>query len=602
MNILTFDLEDWFHILEQHGFNPIQDWEMLEVRFPQNIDRILKLLQKHNQTATFFCMGWIARKYPDEIRKIAELGYEVGCHSNMHQLIHSLTPSAYKQSMKDAILSIEDITGTPVRSYRAPGFSLTKETLWAYDILAELGIENDCSIFPTIRAHGGYPDFPSRGPCLVETRSGTIREFPVNTIKFAGRIVIFSGGGYFRVLPYPLIRLLTERSDYVMTYFHPRDFDPGQPMIRELPLSRKFRSYVGLRGARRKLDTWLGDFPFTDINGAISTIDWSSVPLMRPDPELKTMIALRPMASPENTSVATAIENSMSLMGFTIHTKLDDSVLEGTRYTAHGSRFTAHGIAGEQLLINCMNPHSYCLSKKDPVFREALLGSDILIPDGTGIVIAAHILKFKRIRKIAGADLHEFMLKKLNEEHGSCFYLGASQKTLELIRERLAKEYPNITAGFYSPPYKEEFTGEDSEMMVKAVNREIAKWRNRENNSPLTNHHSPLTTHNSLFTTNPSPPHQFTSSPVLFIGMTAPKQEKWSYRFRNQLDVGVICNIGAVFDFYAGTVKRSSPFWIKIGLEWLPRFLKEPKRLYRRVFVSGPLFLWDVLLFRIGIK
>jgi len=221
-------------------------------------------------------------------------------------------------------------------------------------------------------------------------------------------------------------------------------------------------------------------------------------------------------------------------------------------------------------LVNTVNPHAYCVAKRDAAFRDALRASSVLLPDGVGIVWAALLLKGKRIRKTAGADLHQFMLRKLEREGGTCFYLGASQKTLDLIKAKLEKEYPNIKAGFYSPPYKPEFSEEDNENIFKSIHD---------------------------FTT--SPPHHLTT---LFVGMTAPKQEKWAYLHRDRLDAKYICSIGAVFDFYAGTVKRSSPFWIGIGLEWLPRLLREPKRLYKRVFFSGPEFLWDLFLYFVRIK
>jgi len=591
MNILTFDLEDWFHLLEQPSITSVEDWEMRESRFPANVDRVLAILQKHNQQATFFCMGWIARRYPHVIRKITLLGHEIGCHSNMHKLINTFTPGSFRQSLRDALSSIEDITGTTVTSYRAPGFSVTKETLWVFEILAEHGIGTDCSIFPANRAHGGYPEFPVSVPCVIKTDSGTIRELPVNVYSFAGRKVIFSGGGYFRLTPYPVIRRLTKKSDYLMTYFHPRDFDPGQPRVADLSAFRTFKSYVGLRGAQKKFERWLDEFEFTDLRKAVETVDWTSVPTFLPDPDQKKLIVYVPPVSPESIDAAAGKGSPMQLMGFTLHTHLKDIVFP---ITGQASR----------IMINTMNPHSYILSKKDPIFREALLKSDILIPDGIGIVIAAGILKLKRIHKIAGADLHEYLLKKLDAAHGCCFYLGTSQKTLDLIRDRLAKEYPNITAGFCSPPYKEEFTEEDSRMMISEINNEAAKWR--LSNSEIAKSRNSENQNSEQQTANSenidSPPHHFTTSPVLFIGMTAPKQEKWSFRHRDKIDAGMICNVGAVFDFYAGTIKRSSPFWIRIGLEWLPRFLKEPRRLFGRVFISGPLFLWDVFLYRIRIK
>ncbi|WP_158837703.1 WecB/TagA/CpsF family glycosyltransferase [Polaribacter sp. L3A8] len=208
-------------------------------------------------------------------------------------------------------------------------------------------------------------------------------------------------------------------------------------------------------------------------------------------------------------------------------------------------------------IINTINPHSYCEAKKDNLFSKALNESDVILPDGTGIVLAAKVIQGKTIKKIAGADLHQFLLEKAQAKKLNVFYLGASENTLGLIRERVRKEFPAITVNTYSPPYKPAFSLEDNENMIAAVNK-----------------------------FNPD---------ILFVGMTAPKQEKWVDTNKAFLNVKVITCIGAVFDFYAGTVKRSSPFWIKLGLEWLPRLLKEPKRLWRRNFVSTPLFLLDLV-------
>ncbi len=204
-------------------------------------------------------------------------------------------------------------------------------------------------------------------------------------------------------------------------------------------------------------------------------------------------------------------------------------------------------------IINTINPHSYCISKKDKEFAASLLSSDILLPDGSGIVLASKILKNKNIQKIAGADIHKHLLEHANTNCKSVFYLGASVDTLELIKNKIEKEYPNINFHSYSPPYKAKFSTIDNAIMRSKVN---------------------------IF--NPD---------ILFVGMTAPKQEKWVYDNHNKLSVPVVASIGAVFDFYAGTVERSSTFWINLGLEWLPRFLKEPKRLWRRNIISTPLFL-----------
>jgi len=220
--------------------------------------------------------------------------------------------------------------------------------------------------------------------------------------------------------------------------------------------------------------------------------------------------------------------------------------------------------SNKKQLINTINPHSYVTAKEDKTFMEALQASDTLLPDGSGIVMAAKQINKANIRKIAGSDLHPYLLSELEKTGGSVFYMGASKDTLDKIYKRIAEEYPNVKVGSYSPPFKDEFTEEDNVKVIDAVN---------------------------------------TFSPdVLFIGMTAPKQEKWLHVYKDSLNFKIASSIGAVFDFYAGTVVRPSQFWIDIHLEWLPRLLKEPKRLWKRNFVSTPLFLADMMMYKIGIK
>ena len=212
-------------------------------------------------------------------------------------------------------------------------------------------------------------------------------------------------------------------------------------------------------------------------------------------------------------------------------------------------------------IINTINPHSYCLSKMDIEFEESLKKSDILLPDGVGIIFAMKILSKKSIKKIAGYDLFLNLLQKINNENGSAFFLGSSTDTLKKIKVRFSLEYPNVKLDYYSPPYKSEFSHYESHEMCNKVN---------------------------LFKPD-----------VLFVGMTAPKQEKWVYKYKDHLKATNICCIGAVFDFYAGNIKRSSPFWIRLGLEWLPRFFREPRRLFKRNFVSTPKFILEVLSFKL---
>ena len=213
--------------------------------------------------------------------------------------------------------------------------------------------------------------------------------------------------------------------------------------------------------------------------------------------------------------------------------------------------------SSKKRIINTINAHSYVVAKSDQVFQRALLSSDVLLPDGSGIVLAAKMIKSKSINKISGSDLHNHLLKEINRIGGKVFYLGASNDTLSKISQKLKIEYPNITMEYFSPPYKDSFSEKDNEEMINIINK---------------------------------------SSPdVLFIGMTAPKQEKWITENSPKLNFKVACTIGAVFDFYAGTIIRPSQFWLNLHLEWLVRLIGEPKRLWRRNFISSSVFLKDVL-------
>ncbi|PCJ83877.1 MAG: polysaccharide deacetylase [Flavobacteriales bacterium] len=280
MKVLTFDIEEWFHILDEPSTKTEKQWENYESRIHLNVDRILELLETKKQKATFFCLGWIAKKYPEVIRKIDDMGYEIATHSNLHQLVYEQTREEFKTDLENSIKLIEDITGKKIRVYRAPGFSIKEENKWAFEVLIENGIEVDCSIFPAERSHGGFPDFGTAEPALIKVNGKYVKEFPINFQHMFGKKLIFSGGGYFRFLPYWYLKRAFGSSSYVMTYFHPRDFDPKQPMIENLPLHRKFKSYYGLKGAFSKLEKLLCSFDFTDVRTAVDTTDWQKAKIM----------------------------------------------------------------------------------------------------------------------------------------------------------------------------------------------------------------------------------------------------------------------------------------------------------------------------------
>jgi polysaccharide deacetylase family protein (PEP-CTERM system associated) len=278
--ILTFDVEEWFHILDIDELESHERWEHFEVRIFENTYRILELLDRHGLKATFFILGWAAKKYPELIRAIAEQGHQLGTHSLHHRLIYKTSPEVFQQDLRESIAILEDITGEKVKAYRAPGFSMTRETFWAFDILVEEGIEIDSSIFPATRGHGGIKDFIYDSPFRIDVGGHFIKEFPLNIAKMAKLRIPFSGGGYFRILPFPVIGFFSRISDYLITYFHPRDFDPDQPVLEVLPLVRRWKSYTGLKGSFNRLDKYIKKFDFVDIASADRLIDWDKKPLM----------------------------------------------------------------------------------------------------------------------------------------------------------------------------------------------------------------------------------------------------------------------------------------------------------------------------------
>ena len=278
MNILTFDIEEWFHLLDFDATRTEETWKTYETRIHENIERVLNILEETDTKATFFVIGWIAKTYPEVVRKLAEK-YEIGSHTMTHQLVWQQVPEEFKKDVDSSIKLLQDITGKPVKYFRAPGYSIRESEAYAFETLAELGIEIDCSVFPAAHAHGGMPQFEKAVPSIIEHNGVKIKELPISLAKIGGKSVIYSGGGYFRLFPYKLIKQLTKRNkEYNMAYIHPRDLDAGQPMLEGLPLTRRFKSYVGLKGAEAKLRKYLTDFDFIDIATANKKIDWENAP------------------------------------------------------------------------------------------------------------------------------------------------------------------------------------------------------------------------------------------------------------------------------------------------------------------------------------
>ena len=272
--ILSFDIEDWFHIFHPAYENNPELWEKLSGRVEENTGWVLDFLSKHHLKATFFCLGWVAEKYPTLIKTIHREGHEVAAHSFLHNKVKNLGPESFYADTKRVINILEEITGNKVISYRAPGFSMDKTTHWAFEILHGLGIENDSSF-----KSGMYMGFPKKipnEPFILKGEGFSIREFPTRTFNLLGSHQIYSGSGYFRLYPYHFVKKMFKSSDYEMSYFHPRDFDNHIHKYLNGHLLVSLRYRIGTNRSRSNIDQFVTDFEFRTLQNAIEIFDWNN--------------------------------------------------------------------------------------------------------------------------------------------------------------------------------------------------------------------------------------------------------------------------------------------------------------------------------------
>jgi polysaccharide deacetylase family protein (PEP-CTERM system associated) len=279
-NALTIDVEDYFQVEAFARTVRFADWAKYPSRVADNTRKLLDRLELRGVSATFFVVGWVAERDGDLVRDILKRGHELGCHSYAHRPIWSMAKGDFLEDVRRAKGAIEDAAGVAVVGFRAPTFSVTRRTLWALDVLAELGFEYDSSIFPIHHDRYGIPD-ADRFPHRIRLESGAeIVELPMTTYPLGRHRLPFSGGGYFRLLPYPVVRrALRHVNDRerrpAIVYLHPWEIDPDQP---RLPASKAthFRHYVNLARTESKLARLLGDFQFTTAAGLIGDLNLAS--------------------------------------------------------------------------------------------------------------------------------------------------------------------------------------------------------------------------------------------------------------------------------------------------------------------------------------
>ena len=285
MNILTFDIEEWY-LNHQKGGSKIKYDE-----YDCYLDAILNQLDERQERATFFCVGEMGRLFPEVIRKIQQRGHEIGCHSNIHTWLNKMTETECREDTHCAVDSLEQCIGNKVLSYCAPAFSIGESNKWVFEILAEEGIERDASIFPATRDFGGFRNFGQKSPCIVEYCGIKIKEFPICTTNLMGKELAYSGGGYFRFFPLGFIEKEIKKSTYAMCYFHIGDLvqeshgvmskaayesyfkEPGTVKAR---YDRYLKSNFGKKRAFPKMMKLIGSIDFINVEQAEEMIDWDA--------------------------------------------------------------------------------------------------------------------------------------------------------------------------------------------------------------------------------------------------------------------------------------------------------------------------------------
>lgn len=275
MNIMSFDTEEWYLERVLYGGR-----EFKYRQYDETFSKLMDDLDRFNIKATFFCLGKLAMERPDVIRRIADNGHEVGCHSNEHTWLTKMDEKTLKEDTLEAIKALEDVSGQKVVSYRAPAFSVTPENRWTVRVMAECGIENDSSVFPAGRDYGGYASFPQDTPCYISYEGVKLKEYPISMTTVFGKRMAYSGGGYFRILPYRIVKSITNKKDYNICYFHLNDLINQklkmksrkeyeeyfhEPGTIEKRLIRYVKSNIGNGAGYVKLQKLMSEFSFSCI-------------------------------------------------------------------------------------------------------------------------------------------------------------------------------------------------------------------------------------------------------------------------------------------------------------------------------------------------
>ncbi len=274
INAMTVDVEDYFQVEAFAGRIDRSEWDHQSLRVDRSTERVLDLFGRHNVKATFFTLGWVAERFPSLIQRIVGEGHELAAHGYEHRRIFEQSPELFRDDVRRTKRVLEDLSGSKVNGYRAATFSMSRECLWAYDILSEEGYSYSTSIYPIRHDLYGMPDAPRFS--FWPGKQGGIEEYPMTTVEIGKSVFPGGGGGYFRLLPYALSRAAISRTNRrekrpFMFYFHPWEVDPGQPKIPDLSWKSRFRHYTGLKHMERKLERVISEFNWDRVDRTFSS-------------------------------------------------------------------------------------------------------------------------------------------------------------------------------------------------------------------------------------------------------------------------------------------------------------------------------------------
>jgi polysaccharide deacetylase family protein (PEP-CTERM system associated) len=275
---MTVDVEDYFHVAAFSNVIDVSNWDSFSCRAEKNTNILLDLFDRKGIKATFFVLGWVAERYPNIVREIVSRGHELASHGYSHQLIYSQKPEVFKEETYRSKQILEEQGQVAVTGYRAASYSITAKSLWALDILAELGFEWDSSIFPIRHDNYGMPNSPE-SPYKIKTSSGKLlTEFPLTTAKVAGLSIPAAGGGYFRQYPYFLSKFLFRKASLngarpQIFYLHPWEIDPEQPKVEGASWFSRFRHYTNLKRCLPRLECMIDDFSFSSMGESLEGLN-----------------------------------------------------------------------------------------------------------------------------------------------------------------------------------------------------------------------------------------------------------------------------------------------------------------------------------------